>query len=308
MPLEALAALAPIQTLQWQALNDKGISVSVKREDLLDRYLGGNKFYKLYGHIQSFKHSKQSAILSFGGAYSNHIYALAAAGKRLSVPTVGVIRGERPSRLSPTLQDAEALGMQLKFVSRSEYRLKHQSEFLENLKKEFGTVYFVPEGGGDILGAKGCAAWAKVSLKNCGFQPTHICVAAGTGGTLSGLLAASPNIPIHGFLAIKGKRSDYDEFYSETLCRAKNLQEKNTEALNLKLETQWHCGGYGKYPEELKKFVTVFEEETQLPVDPVYTAKMFWGIFKMAEQGLFPEGSRLLVFHTGGLQGRRGVG
>ena len=310
LPLDQVARLAPVQRLHWPMMARLGLEVAVKREDLLHPQLGGNKFYKLSGHLRAFRQSGAPALLSFGGAFSNHLYALAAAGRVLGVPTIGVVRGERPAVLSPTLQDVAAMGMQLEFVSRTEYRRKDEVDWQVQLRRRMGDAYWLPEGAGDLTGAGGCAVWARQALNLCPWQPDAVCVAAGTGGTVAGVLAGS-QVPVYAFLALKGGAEEVAILRRKIVSQTQALIAPNSSHHQLPpslfLESNYHCGGYARFPSELRQFVAHFEAETGVPLDPVYTAKLFWGIAHKAQNGFWQPGTRILVLHTGGLQGRRGL-
>lgn len=305
LALSEVAACAPVCRLPWPQLKARGIEVAIKREELLDSRLGGNKFYKLFFHLRAMRKLGLSQALSFGGAYSNHLYALAAAGKAQNFATVGVVRGEPGIRLSPTLEDLQRMGMRLLFVSRSVYRNKSSPTLLHWLKEQVGPFYSIPEGGGGALGAKGCRTWAEVAIESCPFEPTHIAVACGTGTTLAGLLAARQGIPVIGVLALKGSPAQADALAAESRCLAREISGGQSPA-DLRLVTGYHCGGYARYPDYLASFVAEFEAANAVELDPVYTAKLCWGIAALVEQGELPCGSRLLLLHSGGLQGKRG--
>lgn len=291
-------------------MNNLGLEVAVKREDLLHPQLGGNKFYKLGGHLRAFRQSGASTLLSFGGAFSNHLYALAAAGRALGVPTIGVVRGERPTLLSPTLKDAAAMGMRLEFVSRADFRRKDEAEWQAQLRAQVGDAYWIPEGAGDLTGAAGCATWTRQALALSPWQPDAICVAAGTGGTAAGVLGGS-EVPVHAFLALKGSPEEIQQTHGKIVSQAQTLIASNSTPdrllPSLFLESNYHCGGYARFPAELRQFMMRFEMETGVPLDPVYTAKLFWGMAHKAQRGFWQPGTRILVLHTGGLQGRRGL-
>lgn len=317
--LESIARLAPVQPLSWWLAKHHGIKVSVKREDLLHPALGGNKFYKMHGHLKNMKRQGLSTLLTFGGAYSNHIYAVAAAGQSLGIETIGVIRGQKPRSLSPTLADAEAFGMRLAFVSREQYGNKHKPSFINQLQAQFGPLYCMPEGGGDFIGAQGCGVWAAAALgslqkggadarlKGAGCDPSHVAVACGTGATLAGVFSALEGQRALGFLALKGREAEVSEFRQNVFAMAEPLRSKSARAAQpvLQLEPGYHCGGYAKYPEYLQEFVLAFEAETGVPLDRVYTSKLFWGLKDCIEQRKIPPGSHILVLHSGGLQGNR---
>jgi 1-aminocyclopropane-1-carboxylate deaminase len=307
LPLADVARLAPVQRLNWQLAEECGLEVVMRREDLLHPRLGGNKFYKLAGHIDAFRRSGAHCLLSFGGAFSNHLYALAAAGHELGIPTVGIVRGERPKSLSPTLQDAADQGMELVFISRAEYRRKADPQWLAQLRHRFADAYVIPEGGGDALGSTGCMAWATAAAAASPWRPDVICVAAGTGGTAAGVLAAGVSAQVEAFLVLSGTSAEVADMQTEIVTRACTLTAKERVKLpSFHLETNYACGGYARLPSPLRHFMAAFEEETGVPLDPVYTAKMMWGIAHKAREGQWPPGTRILVLHSGGLQGRRG--
>lgn len=312
IPLSSIARLSPIERLEWREAQSRGVEIYVKREELLHPQLSGNKFYKLFGHWQSFKSSGKHALLSFGGAYSNHLYALAAFGQQLGIPTIGIIRGDEPAQPSATLTDIKAMGMDLRFVERSLYRQRHNDQWLSELQVEFPQAYIVPEGGAGADGALGCKVWAQETLEQFGHNPDAICVAVGTGCSAAGILAGAGSIPLHAYLALKYSASDAMALREHIFHLSETLLSNSSAAKPLNpsivLETNYHCGGYAKFPSDLKHFMLQFEEETGVPLDPVYTVKLFWGLRQQLQAGSWQRNSRILVLHTGGLQGRRGFG
>ncbi len=314
LPLSSVATLAPIQKLDWPIATAQAVEIFVKREDLLHPALGGNKFYKLFHHVKKFRRSGKTYMASFGGAYSNHLYALAALGKACEIPTLGFVRGYEPKQLSPTLQDAIHSGMKVSFLPGPDYRrLSALPTSERDWFAQFPAAYFIPEGGGDLTGAHGCADWAYSGVTQCeqqfGIQLTHLALAAGTGGTLSGVLSVAGKRIVHGFLALKGDGPQQASFKNKVLTQAKTLFQKSELNLpfnpRLILESSYHCGGYAKFPSYLQAFVEVFTSECGVPLDRVYTAKLFWGLKHAIETGQIACGSSVLVFHTGGLQGNR---
>jgi len=271
-----------------------GIRLTVKREDLLHPHISGNKFRKMKYNILRAKEEGKQALLTFGGAFSNHIAATAAAGKEYGFETVGVIRGdELVDKIgdNPTLAFAENCGMRFKFVTREAYRHKAENAFIEGLHAAFGDFYHVPEGGTNDLAIKGC----EEILQPEDARFTHICCAVGTGGTISGLInTALPHQQVLGFPALKGAGLDKDiAMYAK--------QD------NWQLVEDYHCGGYGKISEELIAFMNDFFEKTGILLDPVYTGKLFFGVIDWIRNGKFPENSDILLIHTGGLQGIGGM-
>lgn len=286
------------EPINWQLAKLGGIEVVVKREDLLHPEVSGNKFRKLKYNLLEAKKS-HDALLTFGGAFSNHIAATAAAGQLFGFKTIGVIRGdelaldlEKALGQNPTLRLAHSYGMEFKFVSRSDYRLKNTKEFIASLHQEFGSFYEVPEGGTNNLAIKGC----EEILKSEDADFDYICVAVGTGGTISGLIkTAKPHQKVLGFPALKG------DFLN------KDINELIGFKTNWELITDYHFGGYAKISKELITFINNFKSETGIPLDAVYTGKMFFGIASLIEQGYFKSGTKILVIHTGGLQGNEGI-
>ena len=269
------------------------VTLSVKREDLLHPHISGNKFRKLKYNILEAKKQDFTRLLTFGGAFSNHIAATAAAGKEYGLATIGIIRGEELAKVgdNPTLSFAKSCGMQLEFISREAYRHKTDPDFLEGLTARFGDFYAVPEGGTNALAVKGCEEI--LAAEDTLF--THIACAVGTGGTISGLInSANENQLVLGFPALKGAG------LSDDICKfARNG--------NWQLIEDYHFGGYGKVTAELVNFINDFYVKTGIPLDPVYTGKMLFGVIDLIEQGYFPEGSSVLAIHTGGLQGIAGM-
>ena len=270
------------------------IKLTVKREDLLHPHISGNKFRKLKYNILQAKAEGKTCLLTFGGAFSNHIAATAAAGREYGFDTIGVIRGEElASKIdeNPTLKFASGCGMRLKFVSRKAYRDKTEPYFIEGLKEEFGDFYLVPEGGTNALAVKGC----EEILDEDDSTFTHICCAVGTGGTISGLInSALPHQKVMGFPALKGAG------LSDDICK---FASKGT----WELAENYHFGGYGKVTEELVSFMNDFYDRTGILLDPVYTGKLFFGVIDLIDKGGFPEDADILLIHTGGLQGIAGM-
>ena len=266
----------------------------IKREDLIHSHISGNKYRKLKYNLEQAKAEQKETLLTFGGAFSNHILAVAAAGKAFGFNTVGVIRGEElvdQVDSNPTLKFAKSCGMRFKFISREEYRNKTSDDFVEYLKERFGDFYLIPEGGTNDLAIKGCEEI--LSEHDSGYD--YICCSVGTGGTISGIINSSKtDQKILGFPALKG------DFLQEEISKfAKNL--------NWQLITTYHFGGYAKINAELISFMNQFKRQYHISLDPVYTSKMLFGVMDLLKIGYFPEHSKILVIHTGGLQGISGM-
>lgn len=301
--LLAVAGRVPVQRVGFKALADAGIELVVRRDDLIDPELSGNKFYKLFFNLCNAREQGFTRLLSFGGAYSNHLHALAAAGHRYGFSTVGVVRGERPAQLSPTLCDAEVWGMQLVFISRTDYRDKSEPELLAELQSRYGEFYLIPEGGANLAGARGMQLLGQALEQQLKGDYTAICIACGTGASLAGLAAGIDSTKLAvGFSVLKGEGG-----LGDTVATIYHQLRTSDVAANWRLITGFHAGGYGKkHPEYLSQFWQSFERNSGIPLDPVYTVKMFWGINSLAQQGYWPRGSRIVAIHSGGLQGRRG--
>lgn len=272
-----------------------GIELFIKREDLLHPIISGNKFRKLKYNIEAAKQLNQATLLTFGGAFSNHILAVAGVGAEFGFKTIGVIRGEELEDKideNPTLAKAQELGMQFYFVSRTAYREKEKDSFILHLHDKFGEFYLVPEGGTNDLAIKGCEEILTPTDKS---NFTHIACAVGTGGTISGLINSSDEKQqVIGFSSLKGA------FLSDVI---RNFVVKTNWSIN----DAYHFGGYGKVNDELIPFLNSFYSQTGIPLDPVYTGKMVFGVLDLIEKEYFPPNSKILMIHTGGLQGIKGM-
>jgi 1-aminocyclopropane-1-carboxylate deaminase/D-cysteine desulfhydrase-like pyridoxal-dependent ACC family enzyme len=262
------------------------VTVDVLREDLAHGYYQGNKWWKLKKNLSQALSLPVPAMLTFGGAYSNHIHATAAAGKSYGIKTVGIIRGERPQKLSPTLKFAAGCGMHLEFVSREEYGKKRNPGFISSLLKHFGPIHIVPEGGANHEGFEGCAEWAN-HLKD---RADIFFISAGTGTTAAGFASALPDAEIWAVSSLKG--GEFLKADAEAMA-GKALP-------NLKLLTEYHFGGYAKYTPDLLRFM----ESAPIPLEQVYTAKTLFALADNLKTGKLPENKRICFIHTGGLQGR----
>jgi len=275
-------------------LKEKGIRLYLKREDTIHPFISGNKYRKLKYNLLEAKKQGKETLLTFGGAFSNHIAAAAYAGHEQGLKTIGVIRGEELAdkwQNNPTLQLAHEHGMQFHFVSRSAYRLKNEPSFIQKLKEKFGDFYLLPEGGTNALAVKGCAE----ILTDADAQFDYICSAVGTGGTLAGLInAAQPHQTVLGFPALKG------DFLTEEIRTFVHND-------SWRLITDYHFGGYAKVDQQLVSFINLFKQKTGIPLDPIYTGKMLFGIFDLVKQDVFEPGTQILAIHTGGLQGIKGM-
>jgi len=272
-----------------------GISIDLKREDEIHPFISGNKFRKLKYNIKEAISQNKTALLTYGGAFSNHIFATAAAAKLYGLQSIGIIRGdelaklEKEDKLNPTLNYAKRLGMKLHFVDRSTYQLKESQEQQDKYVEQFGNVYIIPEGGTNNLAVKGCEEILTKSDKT--YDIITCCV--GTGGTLAGLINASfEHQTLYGFSALKGHQHQEIENYTR----------KN----NWKIFEDDTFGGYAKTNRELIEFINRFFRFTSVKLDPIYTGKMLFRLFEMLKNNTISPHTKILAIHSGGLQGIEG--
>lgn len=275
------------------------------RLDILKPDIQGNKYYKLKYNIIEAKAQNKEILLSFGGEYSNHLHALSLAGKINNLKTIGIIRGEKSEILNHTLFNAVENGMNLYFTSRTNFRIlrkliqENEAEKLENLLQsiisdfDIKTHYIIPEGGTNALALKGTQEILDVIDE----EYSHICVSIGTAGTIAGIIASAPKTSkIIGFPSLKG-----DFFEKDINHLLSQISEK--EYNHWSLQNAYHFGGFGSHNDSLVAFMNKFYENYKIPLDTVYTGKMFFGIFDLIDKGFFSENDKILAIHTGGLQG-----
>jgi 1-aminocyclopropane-1-carboxylate deaminase len=302
----------PIQEIQHSVLKEAKVRLLIKREDLNHPFVTGNKWWKLKYNLEEVERLQKKTILTFGGAFSNHIYATAAATQELNLKSIGIIRGEETPPLNATLAFASSCNMKLQYVDRETYRIKNDPEFIDRLYQTYGDFYMIPEGGSNALAVKGAYDFSKL----LDFDYNYLCCSVGTGGTLAGLIAGLKNQKhIIGFSSLKNGSflrgeienllADFRTLYDPALGWAEN-NSKNVYG-NWELETSYHHGGYGKVTKDLLLFLQEIEEKTSVRFDPIYTGKMLFGIIDRAKKGMFKPGSSILAIHTGGLQGWAGI-
>lgn len=329
---------SPLQRIDDARLDARQVRLFVKRDDLLHPLVSGNKFRKLKYNLLEMRRTGKSGLITFGGAYSNHIHAVAAAGQLLGVPTIGIIRGEDPTdmsedipvRLNSTLQSAEQWGMSLHFISRTAYRNKDQ--IIKDLSDRYPDYYWLPEGGTNTLAIQGTSEMVDEITAELGAQPDYICQAVGTGGTTAGIISAAATlsnpIKVIGFAALKG------DFLTKEIQQLLHIGQKElnevgtiksnpdqTAAGNCQFEPEisafdsgqhwfiqndYHFGGYAKWTTSLIDFINRFKIQHGISLDPIYTGKLFYGLFDMIEKGYFPKDTTIVAVHTGGLQGVEG--
>ena len=279
------------QTIPYQQITVEGFEISIKRLDLVHPQISGNKFFKLKYNLLAAQQQGYKKLLTFGGAYSNHIAATAYAAQLFDFESLGIIRGEELASkpLNLTLNTAQQFGMQLQFVMRETYRQKQSPAYLAQLQQDYPEYYVIPEGGTNPLAIQGCTEILSDADRQ---NYALICCAVGTGGTIAGLIEASHSQQqVLGFFALKG----------DFLCR--EIQQL-TEKRNWQITDQYCCGGYAKTTPELLQFIRTFEQQYNIPLEQIYTGKMLLGLIDLIQQGTFPKDHRILVIHSGGLQAR----
>lgn len=298
---------SPLQEIEHDLLKNQGIRLYIKRDDLIHPIISGNKWRKLKYNIADFQQSHKPQLLTYGGAFSNHIYATAAAGKMYNFKTIGIIRGEKNTPLSSTLDFAEKQGMHLHFVSRAAFSDKKNLH--AEIQNRFGDFYDLPEGGANAFAIKGCSEIVAEVNRQLTTPPQYWCVACGTGGTLAGIIAASePRQNVMGFSVLKSY--DWAQVMDGLLGRFQDtyfLNEKNSDtSKNWTINADYHFGGYAKWQPSLIESMNDFKEKYGIPLDPIYTGKLFFGIFDLLKKGYFRPSSTIVALHTGGLQGIEG--
>ncbi len=289
---------APLQPIEHAILNNAGVRLWVKRLDLVHPIVSGNKWYKLKYNLQAAQQQGYEKLLSFGGAYSNHIHALAGVCDALGLSSIGIIRGEQHLPLNPTLGYARSCGMNLRYINRVDYRLKHTSAILDPLRDELGEFYLIPEGGSNALAIKGVAEL----VAELGDDYDVLCCACGSGGTLAGLIAGLDGDKyLEGYAALKGAFFLYDEV-RRLLADAGYVDPENWE-----LQLDYHFGGFAKTKLGLLSFIDQFEIDHGVGLEPLYTGKLFYGLFERIRQGVYPQGTRIIALHSGGMQGRESL-
>jgi D-cysteine desulfhydrase len=282
----------PLEVLECTDFSTRQLQLSVLRLDMIHPVISGNKIFKLHYYLQTAAAKKHERIITFGGAYSNHLSATAYACKLAGLKCIGIVRGDATAALSHTLQFCIQQGMQLQFISRQQYAEKETAAFIENLMQQHGPCTVIPEGGYGVEGANGAALIH--TFINPGIY-THICIAAGTATTTAGILNGCNTETVVCVPALKGM-TDIEK-------RIANCTNGPVKSKQLQIFYDYHFGGYAKKTPELIGFMNDVWQQHRLPTDFVYTAKMMFAITDKIKQGYFAPGSNILCLHTGGLQG-----
>lgn len=289
-----------LQNFDHPLLAEHKITLTIKRDDLIHPIISGNKAFKLIEHLKAFTQGNYETLVSFGGAYSNHIHACAYAAKQLEIPFLAIIRGEKTLPLNPTLKDCKDWQTQIEYVNRQAYQQKENSPDIQKILSRYPSAYVIPEGGSGVLGVQG----AKAILQGVDqSQFDYVICACGTGTTLSGLIAsvdASLSNPLKAIgVPVLKAQNWMDKEIQDSLAAV------NCHNLDYRLWHDYHFGGYAKTPAELLQFIDDTQITCGLGLDPIYTAKAFWGLLDRVKRGDIPTGSRVLFIHTGGMQGAR---
>jgi len=278
--------------------------IDIKRDDLIDALVSGNKWRKLKYNILAAQAKKNDTLVTFGGAYSNHLIATAKAAALYDFKSVGIVRGEElSSDANSTLKSCTLYGMKLVFISREEYHLKEDKSYIEQLHIDFPNAFVIPEGGANFYGLTGCQEiWSELPK-----YYTDVVVAAGTGTTAAGILSGMPeSMRLHVFSALKG------DFMEKEILTKIDYGFHNSDftaqcASKLRVYSEEYFGGYGKYTEELIDFIRATHKNFNLPLDQVYTGKAFFQLSQLLDKNAFHPASRILFIHTGGLQGNTAI-
>ena len=294
LPTTITPPTSPLQRVADPAYVQRGVELWVKRDDLLHPVVSGNKWRKLKYNVAEAEAQGARRWLTFGGAHSNHLPAVAASAQAQGRATIGVVRGEEPKALSPTLHTCQALGMQLHIVSRTEYRQRGEKDYQQTLMHQFQADYLIPEGGSSALALPGVAElWQEVDA-----EFDWAVTAVGTGGTLAGLALGAPeHTQVLGVVALKGYAGQMEREVEALLA------QQNARTHGWRLVHDAHHGGYAKATPALIEFMTHWPQQHGFLLDPIYTGKVFYYLHHRIVAGYFPRGTRILALHTGGLQG-----
>ncbi len=290
-----------LQQIHTSLIDQKELSVLLKRDDLIHPDFGGNKWRKLKYNLGQARAESKTTVLSFGGQHSNHLYALAAAGLYFGFKTIGLVRGNPPEKLNATLRFLKRRGMRLEFIGWADYRRRHEHSYWDELREKFGPkIYIIPEGGTNALALKGVAELVdEVEARN-----RYWAVSSGTGGTAAGILYGlvrdHREEKVLVFPALKG------DFMEKQIVTLLDKAGVDSQEADWRIIPDYHFGGFAKYDLELVQFINQFKTQQAIPLDPIYTGKMLFGLFDLIRKDFFPKGTQIIAVHTGGLQGIRG--
>jgi len=285
---------SPLQQLSDPLFKHHRLNVFIKRDDLIHPQISGNKWRKLKYNLIEAKRSDKKLLISFGGAYSNHIHALASACQLYKFETLGIIRGEFDPD-NPTLKHAKAAGMTLKFISRIDYKKRHELEYLKSIEQQYPQSMIIPEGGSNAHAMKGVKELvSEIPSANA----DYIICPCGSGGTTAGLLSAiTKNQTVVSIAVLKNA-----EYLIEDILKLSQTTDENLDFV-----TQYHQGGYGKITPQLLDFIKQFYQSHKIQLEPVYSGKMMYAFYDLVRNDYFKPGSSITLIHTGGLQGLNGM-
>jgi 1-aminocyclopropane-1-carboxylate deaminase len=293
-----MKAESTLQTITHPIFDRNHLTVSIKRDDAIHPIISGNKWRKLKFNLSYAKTHNYSGVLSFGGSFSNHIHALAFACQQQGLKSIGVIRGEKEYASNFTLTMAQQWGMELHFVDRKTYRLRENKDYLAQLQKAYPDYLIVPEGGSNALALTGVGEVITELNQQCEFDT--LLTPVGSGGTLAGLIKADNNQ--HQLLGISVLKQN--GYLTE---QVNTLLENSSNYSNWQIMSEFHRGGYAKFSKEDAQKLLTFNQQTGFTFEPVYSGKMILAFLDLIEQQYFPKGHRIVILHTGGLQGVGGL-
>ncbi len=292
----------PLEEVNFSDFSKHNVHFSFLRLDKIHSELGGNKYYKLKRNIKHILNLGRPTVVSFGGAYSNHLRALAAAGKIYSFRTIGFVRGEIVRPLNPILKFCEESGMELQEITRENYRQKSSKNFTTKLRSELGEFYLLPEGGSNLRALRGCAEISHLIPAETDFGSRCITLACGTGLTLAGVVIGASQFErtqAIGFSVLKAPR--YLSREVGGYLNSTQIGFDRNAHIPWRVEDEYHCGGYAKKTPELLEFVERFTQETRVPIEPTYTGKMLYGLSQLMDQGVVKSNTQVIAIHTGGI-------
>ncbi|MCF6434844.1 pyridoxal-phosphate dependent enzyme [Pseudoalteromonas sp. MMG022] len=286
---------SPIQIICHPMLVEKQLTLQVKRDDLLHPHISGNKWRKLKYNLIAMQQQKKSALVTFSGPFSNHLYAVSMACKLFGIEGHVIVRGPQLDENNPTIRMARACGVKIHTVDRATYRLRNQPDYLTDLQNAYPHCYIIPEGGSNLAAVQGVKELA-LSLP----QSDYVLCATGSGGTLAGLIAGcEKHTNVIGIAVLKQA-----QYLEQDIIKLVPQAQQHT---NWQLLCDYHNGGYGKFSADLWQFCKAMKTAHQLPLEPIYTGKLFFALWQLIAQDFFPRGSRITAIHTGGLQGLDGL-
>lgn len=281
-----------IQSLSVEWYKGRVAQIDMLRLDEIHPVISGNKWYKLKHSLAKVEAERYHGVLTFGGAFSNHLIATAAAAHHYGLQSIAVVRGEElADNLSTTLLHCQQYGMKFDFVSRQQYALKTEMSFLKELAQKYPNYYIIPEGGANEYGRIGAKEIGDMIPEGY----THVCVSVGTGTTMAGICKQVDCAEVFGYAPMKGGKYLLNDI------------QQWVGVGRYQLFDDWHFGGFGKHKAELLDFMNDFYRVNDIPLDMVYTGKMMYGIAAQIEQGVFAKDAKIICIHTGGLQGNKSV-